>query len=459
VTRQYDAIVIGTGQAGPPLAARLTDEGLATAVIERHRFGGTCVNDGCIPTKTLVASARTAHVARRAADYGIVVRGGVTADMPKVKARKDAIVRESADGVRDWLRGMERCTVYEGHARFVAPHAVVVNGERLEAPRIFIDVGGRASVPEMPGLADVPYLTNASMMGLDRLPEHLLVVGGSYVGLEFAQMFRRFGSRVTVVQRGPRLVPREDTDVAQAIADVLVAEGIDVRVDAECVAVARRGEHIAMRVRCGGEHEVTGSDLLLAVGRVPNTHDLGLDAAGIATDAAGYVTVDDELRTSIDGVWALGDCNGRGAFTHTSYNDYEIVAANLFDGDTRRVSDRVPAYALYTDPPLGRCGMTEREVRASARRALVATVSMDEVGRARERAETQGFMKILVDADGGKILGASLLGIEADEVIHVVLDLMYAGASYRTLERAMHIHPTVAEYLPTLVGRLAPLAD
>jgi pyruvate/2-oxoglutarate dehydrogenase complex dihydrolipoamide dehydrogenase (E3) component len=458
VTRQYDAIVIGTGQAGPPLAARMTDEGLATAVIERHRFGGTCVNDGCIPTKTLVASARTAHVARRAADYGIVVRGEVTADMPGVKARKDAIVRESSDRVRDWLRNMERCTVYEGHARFVAPHAVEVNGERLEAPRIFIDVGGRASVPDMPGLADVPFLTNSSMMGLDRLPEHLLVVGGSYVGLEFAQMFRRFGSRVTVVQRGPRLVPREDGDVAEAIAEMLAQEGIDVRLEAECVAVARRGERIAMRVRCDGEQEVEGSDLLLAVGRVPNTHDLGLEAAGIATDAAGYITVDDELRTSVEGVWALGDCNGRGAFTHTSYNDYEIVAANLFDGGGRRVTDRIPAYALYTDPPLGRCGMTEREVRESKRRALVATLSMERVGRARERSETQGFMKLLVDADDEKILGASLLGIEADEVIHAVLDLMYAGATYRTLERAMHIHPTVAEFLPVLVGRLEPLA-
>jgi pyruvate/2-oxoglutarate dehydrogenase complex dihydrolipoamide dehydrogenase (E3) component len=455
MARHYDAIVIGTGQSGPPLAARLADEGLETAIIERKRFGGTCVNNGCIPTKTLVASARAAHVARRAADYGIAIDGAIRADMRRVKARKDVLVRESSEGVESSLRGTERCTVYTGHARFVAPRAVEVNGERLEGSRVFINVGGRASVPDMPGLDEVPYYTNSSIMDVDFLPEHLLVVGGSYVGLEFAQMYRRFGSDVTVVQRGERLVPREDDDVADAIREILEGAGIGVRLRAECIGVSRQGARIGMHLDCReGDPDITGSHVLLAVGRVPNTQDLGLDAAGIETDRNGYIQVDDQLRTSADGVWALGDCNGRGAFTHTSYNDYEIVAANLFDNDPRRVSDRITAYALYVDPPLGRCGMTAREILASGRKALVATWAMEDVGRARERGETQGFMKIVVDAQTERILGASLLGIEADELIHVILDVMYAGASYRTIQRAMHIHPTVAELLPTMLGDL-----
>jgi pyruvate/2-oxoglutarate dehydrogenase complex dihydrolipoamide dehydrogenase (E3) component len=455
--KHYDAIVIGTGQSGPPLAARLTSERLKIAVIERKRFGGTCVNNGCIPTKTLVASARTAHVARRAAEYGIKIGGTVRADMPQVKARKDAIVRESNEGITHWLDGMEGCTVYRGHARFVAARTVEVGGERLTATRIFINVGGRAAVPPMPGLERVPYYTNSNIMDVDFLPKHLLVVGGSYIGLEFAQMYRRFGSAVTVVQRGPRLVPREDEDVSAAIHDIMEQEGIELRLNADCVGVSKHGRGVGMHLDCSeGDPDISGSHMLLAVGRVPNTHDLGLEAAGIATDDNGYITVDDELRTSAEGVWAMGDCNGRGAFTHTSYNDYEIVAANLFDGDPRRVSDRITAYALFVDPPLGRCGMTLREAQASGRKLRVGTWPMDQVGRARERGETQGFMKIVIDADSERILGAALLGIEGDELIHVILDLMYAGASYRTIQRAMHIHPTVAELLPTMLGDLEP---
>jgi pyruvate/2-oxoglutarate dehydrogenase complex dihydrolipoamide dehydrogenase (E3) component len=458
MAKHYDAIVIGTGQAGPPLAARLTDEGLDTAVIERKRFGGTCVNNGCIPTKTLVASARAAYVARRAADFGVAIGGAVRADMPRVKSRKDGLVRESSEGVESWLDGMERCTVYRGHARFVAPRTVEVGGERIEGERIFINVGGRATVPDMPGLDQVPYYTNSSIMDVDFLPEHLLVVGGSYVGLEFAQMYRRFGSEVTVVQRGPRLVPREDDDISDAIREILEGEGIGVRLNAECLSVSRRGKHVGMHLNCTeGDPDITGSHVLLAVGRVPNTHDLGLAEAGIETDKAGYIRVDDELRTTADGVWALGDCNGRGAFTHTSYNDYEIVAGNLFDKETRRVSDRIAAYALYIDPPLGRCGLTVREARESGRDIRVATWAMQDVGRARERSETQGFMKVVVDARSERILGAALLGIEGDELIHLLLDLMYAGASWRTIRRAMHIHPTVAELLPTMLDYLEPV--
>ncbi|MBI2295355.1 MAG: FAD-containing oxidoreductase [Betaproteobacteria bacterium] len=458
MAKKYDAIVIGTGQSGPSLAARLTKEGMKTAIIERKLFGGTCVNVGCIPTKTLVASARAAYIARRAADFGVVIGGPVQVDMRRVKTRKDAVVRQSNEGVTRWLKNMPGLTVYEGHGRFEGPHAVRVNEELLQADKIFINVGTRANVPGMPGIREVPYLTNSSMMDVDFLPEHLVIVGGSYVGLEFAQMYRRFGSRVTVVEMGPRLIGREDEEVSAAIKEMLETEGVEVRLNARCMSVEKRGHRVAVKVSCDtAPDEVIGSHLLIAVGRVPNTDDLGLDRAGVKTDARGFIVVDDELRTNVPGIWALGDANGRGAFTHTSYNDYEIIAANLFDGDRRRVADRITAYALYIDPPLGRAGMTEAEVRASGRKALVGRMLMTRVGRARERGETQGFMKILVDAETKRILGAGILGIEGDEAVHSILDVMYAGAPYTVIQRAVHIHPTVAELIPTMLGDLKPL--
>jgi len=455
----YDAIVIGTGQSGPPLASRLSDEGLKTAVIERKRFGGTCVNVGCVPTKTLVASARAAYIARRSADFGVAIDGAVTVDMAKVKARKDEIVRDGTQGVAEWMRTTENVTVYEGHARFEGPHGVRVNGDLLEAERIFINVGARALVPDMPGIREVSYLTNSTILELDALPEHLVVIGGSYIGLEFAQMYRRFGSRVTVVEMAERLIAREDSDVSDTIREILEGEGITVRLKAECLNASKRGNQVAVGLDCADDSkEVVGTHLLLAVGRVPNTGDLGLDKAGVKTDARGYIIVDEELKTDVPGIWAIGDCNGRGAFTHTSYNDYEIVAANLFDGAKRKVSDRIMTYALFIDPPLGRAGMSEREARATGKRLLAGKLEMSSVGRARERSETLGFMKIVVDADSERILGAAMLGIEGDEVVQSILDLMYAGVSYKQIERAMYIHPTVMEYLPTLVGNLEPLA-
>jgi pyruvate/2-oxoglutarate dehydrogenase complex dihydrolipoamide dehydrogenase (E3) component len=458
MTKKYDAIVIGTGQAGPPLAGRLTRAGLRVAIVERHLFGGTCVNVGCIPSKTLVASARAAHVARRAADYGVVLKGAVSVDMTKVKARKDEVAGASNRGVEDWLKGMENATVYEGHARFEGPRKVRVGAEVLEADRVFINGGGRAVWPE--GFAGTGALTNSTIMEIDSVPEHLLIVGGSYIGLEFAQMYRRFGSEVTVIERGSRLVKREDDDVSDAIREILESEGIRVRLDANCISGERRGDGVAVRVDCAaGEPEVVGSHLLLAVGRRPNTDDLGLEAAGVEVDERGYVRVDDELRTSVDGIWALGDCNGRGGFTHTSYNDFEIVAANLLDGGERRVSDRILAYALYIDPPLGRAGMTEAQVRDSGRPALMATRPMTKVGRAKEKGETRGFMKILVDEESKEILGASILGVEGDEVIHSILDVMYARGPYTAIQRAVHIHPTVSELIPTLLGDLKPLGE
>ena len=455
----FDAIFIGAGQSGPFLAARFAQAGQRVALIEREHLGGTCVNDGCIPTKTLVASARAAHVARRAGDFGVLVAGAITVDMAAVKARKDAVVNASVAGLTTWLGGLPTLTLIRGEASFTGPHTVRVGDAELTAPKVFVNTGGRPSVPDWPGIHDVPYLTNTSMMAVDFLPEHLVIVGGSYIGLEFAQMYRRFGSRVTVIEAGPRLIAREDAEVSDAVRAMLEGEGIEVSVDAKNLAMARDGDTVRVAFQAGGAPQsVTGSHLLLAVGRRPNTEHLGLDAAGIATDARGFITVDDELRTSVPGVWALGDVNGRGAFTHTSYNDYEIAAANLLDGGARRVSDRITAYALYTDPPLGRIGMSEAEVRASGRAAQVATFPMTRVGRARERGETAGFMKVLVDAQTERLLGAALFGIEADEVVQLLLLAMAADLPYTRITQTMFIHPTVSELLPSLFAALKPLS-
>jgi pyruvate/2-oxoglutarate dehydrogenase complex dihydrolipoamide dehydrogenase (E3) component len=458
MTRHFDAIVIGSGQAGPSLAVRLAQSGLATALVEREHLGGTCVNDGCIPTKTLVASARVAHMARRAAEYGVAVGGPVGVEMAAVKARKDRIVQASLDSLGRWIRGTANLSLIWGSARFTGPREVAVGGETLRAPRVFINAGGRPVVPDWPGLADVPCLTNTSMMALDELPEHLVVAGGSYIGLEFAQMYRRFGSRVTVLEYAERLIAREDPDVSDAVRDILETEGITVHLGARDFRVVRRDGGVQVDVASDGKPlSVAGSHLLLAIGRRPNVEDLDLAAAGVAIDARGFIAVDDELRTSADGVWALGDVNGRGAFTHTSYNDHEIVAANLLDGDSRRLSDRIPAYALFTDPPLGRVGMTEAEVRATGRPALKGHLPMTRVGRARERGETQGFMKVLVDRETKLILGAALLCVEGDEIVHSLLDVMAARAPYTVVQRCVHIHPTVSELIPTMLGSLQPL--
>jgi len=455
--QRYDAIIIGTGQAGPALAKRLSAAQMSVAIIERHLFGGTCVNTGCIPTKAMVASAYAAHVARRAGEYGVRLGADVSVDFPAVMARKSAISSRSREGVEAMLRGLPKCVVYQGHARFVSAHDVRVNDEVLRADRIFINVGGRASVPSFPGLDGVPYLTSSSMMALDVAPRHLVIVGGSYVGLEFGQMFRRFGSHVTIVEMASRLVHREDEDVSAAIHAILAREEIGIRVNARCIGVAAHGEGVAVKVDCPDDAPtVHGSHLLLAVGRRPNTDDLGLDAAGVDRDDLGYVVVNDRLETTASGIWALGDCNGKGAFTHTAYNDFEIVAANLLDGGSRRVSERIPAYALYIDPPLGRAGLTESEALQQGHSVLVGARPMNRVGRAIEKGETDGLMKIVVDATSQEILGAAVLGTGGDEVIHCVLDAMSARAPYPLLQRTMHIHPTVSEFIPTLLGELKP---
>jgi len=456
--RPFDAIVIGAGQAGPSLAGRLTAAGMKVALVERKLFGGTCVNTGCMPTKTLVASAYAAHLARRAAEYGVAIDAPIGIDMKRIKSRADIVSANARTNIETWLRGMDGLTVIEGHARFEGPDSIRVGDELLKAPRIFINVGGRASIPDMPGVGTVEVLTNTSILKLDSVPRHLIVVGGSYIGLEFAQMYRRFGAQVTVIEKGPRLIAREDEDVSEAVRDILAAEGIAVRTNAACIGFKPHAEGVAVDVDCtSGEPSVAGSHVLLAVGRRPNTDDLGLDKAGVKVDARGYVAVDEALATNVPGIWALGDCNGRGAFTHTAYNDYEIVAANLLDGAARRVSDRIPGYALYVDPPLGRVGMSETEALKTGRKLLVSKRPMTRVGRAIEKDETKGFIKIIADADTKQILGAAILGTGGDEAIHGVVNMMNAGADYPTLQWAVPIHPTVSELIPTVLGDLKPV--
>jgi pyruvate/2-oxoglutarate dehydrogenase complex dihydrolipoamide dehydrogenase (E3) component len=455
----YDAIIIGTGQAGPSLAGRLADAGMRVAVIERGSFGGTCINNGCTPTKTLIASAYVARQARRAADYGLEVVSPVKADMARVKARKDAVVNGSRNSLEQWMRSFPHTTIYRAHARFVDAHTVTAGADTLEADRVFINVGGRPSVPNLPGVDRTPYLTNESMMDVDFLPGHLIIIGGSYVGLEFGQMYRRFGSQVTIVEMGPRLIGREDPEVSDAVRDILAAEDIEIRLEATCVALEAAANGIRVNVDCTtGDPSVSGTHVLLAVGRTPNTNDLGLGEAGIELDARGYIKVDDSLKTSAPNVYALGDCNGRGAFTHTAYNDYEIVADNLLNGTSRRVSDRIPIYALFTDPPLGRIGLNEVEARRGGGKLLVGRMPMSQVARAREKGETQGLMKVLVDADTKRIVGAAILGVDGDEAVQSLVDAMYAHLPYTAVQHGVRIHPTVSELIPTLLGELAPLA-
>ncbi|WP_326521565.1 FAD-containing oxidoreductase [Sphingomonas abietis] len=457
--RRFDAIIVGAGQAGPALAGRLNDAGKTVALVERHLVGGTCVNTGCKPTKTLVASAYAAHLARRAADYGVTIAGGIGIDMPAVFARVQKVVRDSRHGNEAWLEGMEHVTLIRGHARFTGPDRIRVgderDGEDITAPLIFLNVGGRASIPDFPGVDAIDPLTNSSILQLQAVPRHLIVVGGSYIGLEFAQSFRRLGAQVTVIEKGPRIIAREDEDVSAAIHDILEKEGIAFRLDAECIAFAPHPDGVACGVSCAnGEPQVIGSHVLIAVGRRPNTDDLGLDAAGIETDERGYIQVDDKLATNVPGIWAMGDCNGRGAFTHTAYNDFEIVAENMLDGADRKVTDRVPCYGLFVDPPLGRCGMSEAEARAKGHRIKVGQRAMSRVGRAVEKGEALGLMKIVVDADSDRILGGAILGPGGDEAIHSILDMMQLGATAATLRRTVHIHPTVAELIPTIAGEI-----
>lgn len=457
--RAFDALVIGGGQAGPFLGVRLAEAGMKVALIEREHLGGTCVNDGCMPTKTLVASARAAHVVRQASQWGVCIEGQVSVDMKAVKARKDAVVRQSVANLTRWIAGTANLELVRGHARFVARHEVEVDGQRLTAPRVFINVGGRPVLPAWPGIETVPVLTSTSVLDLDSLPGHLVIAGASYIGLEFAQIYRRFGARVTVVEVAERPIAREDPEVSREVQSLLEAEGVVFHLGVRDVRVSGGGGIELAFNTAAGDRLVTGTHLLAAVGRRPNTDDLGLEHTGLETDARGFIPVDDELRTAVEGLWALGDVNGRGAFTHTSYHDHEIVAAKLLDGAARSTRERVPAYALFVDPPLARIGASEVELRAAGRPFLVGRLPMARVGRARERGETAGFMKVLVDPQTDRILGAALLGIEADEVIHELLLAMQSGLPVGQVQRLVHIHPTVSELLPTLFSTLAPMQE
>jgi pyruvate/2-oxoglutarate dehydrogenase complex dihydrolipoamide dehydrogenase (E3) component len=451
----FQDVVVGAGQSGPFLAARLAEAGRRVALIEKRRLGGTCVNDGCIPTKTLVASARAAWMVREAHRWGVVVPPGARVELAQVKARKDEVVQASLDSLDTWLRGTAGLTLIDGHARFLSPTEIEVGDRRLTAERFFLNTGARAIVPPTPGLAEVA-LTNTEMMDLIVLPEHLVVVGGGVVAVEFAQMYRRFGSRVTMLLRGHGLLSREDEDVAAVVTEVLTREGIAIRTGAEVRQVARTTT--GARLTLAGGEAIEATHVLVATGRAPSSDHLGLDAAGVVTDERGYVTVDGRLRTNVAHIYALGDVNGRGAFTHTSYNDFEVVAANLLDGASRSIDDRIFIAGIYVDPPLGRVGMTEREARASGRRVLRGLRPMTRVGRAKERGETDGFIKILVDADSRLILGAAILGIEGDEAVHVIAAAMTARAPYTVLREAVFAHPTVSELIPTVLGGLEPLA-
>ncbi|MHC1550136.1 FAD-containing oxidoreductase [Phyllobacterium sp. K27] len=457
MSSSFDAIIIGAGQAGPSLAGRLTSAGKKVLLVERKLFGGTCVNTGCMPTKALVASAYAAHLARRGADFGVTIDTPIRIDMKRIWQRADTVSSTARNNIESWLKGMDNCTVVQSHAKFTGPHEIAVGGETYTAPQIFINTGGRANIPDMPGIADIDFLTNTSILQLDTLPEHLVVIGGSYIGLEFAQMYRRFGAKVTIVEKGPRLISREDEDVSEAIREIIEAEGIDCRLNAECISFKRHALGAEITLDCNsGAPTIIGSHVLLAIGRRPNTDDLDIEKAGIEIDERGYIKVEDDLSTSADGIWALGDCNGRGAFTHTAYNDFEIVAANLLDGEDRKVSARIPGYALYIDPPLGRVGLSETQARKTGRPLLVSKRPMSRVGRAVEKDETKGFMKVIVDAQTKRILGAAILGTGGDEAIHGLLDMMNADTDYRTLQWAVPIHPTVSELIPTLLGDLKP---
>lgn len=455
----FDALIIGAGQAGPPLAGRLTAAGWTVALVERQDFGGTCVNTGCTPTKALIASAKAAYTLRQAADYGLPPVGDFAVDLAPVQARKDAIVAASRDGIENWLTHMPGCTVFRGTARFVSATAMQVGDDVLEAKHIFLNVGSRPASPPLPGIGQVPHLTSSSILALKELPTHLVIVGAGAVGLEFGQMFRRLGAQVTIMERSPRLLPHDDEDVAAAVHEILTNEGITLRLGVECISLGQEDGQPVVRVNCKQDASPSrGSHLLLAMGRQPNTDDLALEKAGLRADARGFILVDEQLQTAVPGIWALGDCNGRGAFTHTAYNDFEIVAANLLDHDPRRVSDRLPASAIYIDPPFAKVGLTEAEVRAAGTPALVGKRPMTKVGRAVEKGETQGFMKVLVHAETDQILGASIVGVGGDEAIHCIITAMYARQTAAFMRRNVFIHPTVAELIPTVFGELKPLA-
>jgi pyruvate/2-oxoglutarate dehydrogenase complex dihydrolipoamide dehydrogenase (E3) component len=454
---KYDAIVIGSGQAGNPLADDLVDHGWTVALIEKGHLGGTCINTGCTPTKTMIACAQVAHYARNAARWGVRT-GEVGVDLRRIVERKDEIVQRFRDGKQSAVDSRERLRLYRGPARFLEPHRVAVAEQELEAPRIFVNTGTRPGIPSIQGLESVAYLTNESLMELTDVPDHLVVIGGGYIGLEFGQMFRRFGSRVTIVHRGDALLAREDADVVEELQKALEAEGLQFHLKARPTRATARAGKIEVTVESGGGvQQVTGSHLLLATGRRPNTDDLGLENAGVKVDARGFIQVNDKLETNVPGIWALGDVKGGPAFTHISYNDYQIVFGNLMEGKDLSIRDRIVPYSVFTDPQLGRVGMTEREARETGRRLKIGKIPMAWVARAIERDETAGLMKLVVEAESDRILGAAILGTEGGELVQILGALMLARAPYTLLKGAIYIHPTLAEGFYALMDDVKPV--
>ena len=453
---KFDAIIIGSGQAGTPLAFKLAEKGKKVAFIEKEHLGGTCLNVGCTPTKTYVASARRMFDAHNGEILGVHIPAGTQLNLGQVKKRKDELIKKSVDGMMSGIEKNKHITFIKGMAKFTGPHTVEVNGEQLSAEKIFINVGARPNIPE--GLKKVNFLTNQSILELDHLPEHLIIVGGSYIGLEFGQMFRRFGSKVTIVEQSDRIISREDEDVSQEIQKVLEREGVEFRLNATCIhASDGKDGKVIISVDCENGHpEVSGSHVLVAVGRKPNTDDLQLDSTGIKTDERGYRQVNDRLETNISGVFALGDCNGKGAFTHTAYNDFEIVYENMFEEANRKVSDRILTYGLFVDPPLGRAGITLQEAKDKKLNVMVGYRAMDRIARAKEKGETDGFIRVIVDKETGEILGATVLGVGGDEIISSILNIMYANVSYTVIRDGVFPHPTVAELIPSLLESLEP---
>lgn len=457
---KFDAIVVGAGQAGPALCEVLSKNNLKTAMVERSHFGGTCVNYGCIPTKTLIASARAIYMAKRGSEFGFS-HSSFNVDMKKIKNRKDQIMLASRQGVENWIKNQKNVQIIQGEAVFKDAHTIHVGDRLISAEKIFLNVGGAAFIPPISGLKDVDFLDNKSIMDLEEVPKHLVILGGSYIGLEFAHMMVRFGAKVTVIERSERLLPREDSDVSIEIKKILEGEGIQFLMGAAVQSVSQKStnsKNIQVQLSNTDTLNLECSHILVAVGRVPNTKKLKLENANVKMDERGYITVDDECKTSVSHIWALGDCNGKGAFTHTSWNDYEIVSSNLFSKERRKISDRIPCYSLFIDPPLARIGLNEAEVRSLNRKdILTAKMLMSRVGRARETGETKGFMKVFVSAESKLILGATILGYNGDEVIHSLLDIMSAKQPYTTIARTVHIHPTVSELIPTLLQQLHPL--
>lgn len=453
---KFDAIIIGTGQAGPSLAASMAKNGWKVAIVEKGYLGGTCVNVGCTPTKAYVASARRAFIAKNSTDLGIEVNGEIKVNLKTIKERKDKMIEGSRTGLEKMLGDNKNITLIRGKANFLSNNTVKVEGTKYEADKIYINVGGKPRIPD--GFKDVAYLTNESILELEEVPEHLIIVGGGYIGLEFGQMFRRFGSKVTILDRGDQLLKKEDPEFGKAIEEIFTNEGIDVRLNSECISAKDKKGKIEVSINCEGDQlYIEGSHLLLAAGRIPNTSDLGLENTDVSLDNRDYIKVNDELLTSASNIWALGDCNGEGAFTHTAYNDFQIVNSHLFEDKKRKLSDRFTCYAAFIDPPLARIGLNTEDIKKARIKAKVASRPMTKIARAKEMGETQGMLKIYIEDTTEKILGATFLGTGADEYIHTIIDQMYAGQPFTVIRDAVHIHPTVSELIPTMLENPKPI--